>query len=109
MHREIMRPPDGFVVDHIDGNSTNNRRRNLRTCTRRQNLYNSRPRRGKSKYKGVRYEKRTKRWVAEITHRGRKYHLGSFKNEVEAAKAYDRKARQLFGPYARLNFPEDGP
>ena len=107
MHREIMQPPDGFVVDHIDGNSTNNRRQNLRTCTRCQNLYNSRPRCSRSQYKGVRYDKRTGRWVAEITHRGRKYYLGSFEDEIDAAKAYDRKARELFGQYAHLNFPEE--
>ena len=105
MHSQIMNALEGMVVDHIDGNGTNNRRTNLRLCTRAQNLYNSRPRASRSQYKGVRFDKRTGKWIAEITHRGRKHYLGAFDNEIEAAQAYDRKAGELFGPYARLNFP----
>lgn len=105
MHREIMQPPKGMVVDHIDGHGWNNLRLNLRTCTRRQNLCNTRPRGGRSQYKGVRYEKRREKWIAEITHKGKKHYLGAFDDEIEAAKAYDRKAVELFGEFARLNFP----
>ena len=101
MHREIMDAPDDKVVDHIDGNGSNNRRTNLRLCTRAQNLYNSKPRAARSRYKGVRYDKRKQKWTAEITY------LGSFDDEIEAAKAYDRKAREFFGEFARLNFPEE--
>jgi hypothetical protein len=107
MHREILNAPPDKVVDHIDGTGINNCQANLRLCTRAQNLYNSRPRAARSRYKGVRYEKRTGKWIAEITHRGRRYHLGSFDTEIEAARAYDAKARELFGPFARLNFPDD--
>ena len=107
MHREIMNAPDDRVVDHIDGNGTNNRRANLRVCTRAQNLYNSKPRPSRSQYKGVRYDKRKQKWVAEITHRGKKHYLGSFNEEIQAAKAYDPQARQLFGPFAHLNFPDE--
>jgi hypothetical protein len=107
MHREILNAPPDKVVDHIDGTGVNNRQANLRLCTKAQNLYNSRPRAARSPYKGVRYEKRTGRWVAEITHRGRKHYLGSFEDEAAAAKAYDAKARELFGPYARPNFPDE--
>jgi hypothetical protein len=107
MHREILDAPPDKVVDHIDGTGINNCQANLRLCTKAQNLYNSRPRAARSRYKGVRYEKRTGRWVAEITHRGRKHYLGSFEGETAAAKAYDAKARELFGPYARPNFPDD--
>jgi len=105
MHRQIMKPPKGMVVDHIDGNGVNNSRANLRTCTRQQNLCNTRPRGGRSQYKGVRYDKRRKKWIAEITHQGKKHYLGAFDDELEAAQAYDVKAAELFGPYARLNFP----
>jgi hypothetical protein len=106
MHRQIMNPPPGMVVDHIDGNGLNNRRGNLRICTRRQNVCNSRPRRSRSKYKGVRYEKRRRTWVAEITHLGRKIYLGSFASETTAAEAYDHKAKELFGHFAKPNFPD---
>jgi len=109
MHRQIMNPPKGMVVDHIDGHGVNNSRTNLRTCTRQQNLCNTRPRGGRSQYKGVRYDKRRKKWIAEITYKGKKRYLGAFDDELEAAQAYDAKARQLFGPYARLNFPTHDP
>ncbi|UCD53067.1 MAG: HNH endonuclease [Phycisphaerales bacterium] len=109
MHRQIMNPPKGLVVDHIDGSGVNNRRANLRTCTRQQNLCNTRPRGGRSKYKGVRYDKRRKKWIAEITYKGKKHYLGAFDNEIEAAQAYDAEAVELFGPYARLNFPAHDP
>jgi hypothetical protein len=109
MHREIMQPAQGMVVDHIDGNGLNNCRGNLRVCTPQQNTFNSRPRPKKSKFKGVRYDAETGKWIAEITHNGIKYHLGTFATEVEAARAYDRKAVELQGPYARLNFPEEWP
>jgi hypothetical protein len=105
MHREILNAPPDKVVDHIDGTGLNNSQRNLRLCTKQQNLYNSKPRAGRSKYKGVRYEKRTRKWIAEITHKGKRHHLGSFDSEIDAAHAYDRKARECFGPFARLNFP----
>jgi AP2 domain len=74
---------------------------------RSTSLQYTRPRGSRSKYKGVRYDKRRKKWIAEIYHKGKRYYLGSFDNEIEAARAYDARARILFGPYARLNFPED--
>jgi hypothetical protein len=105
MHRMLMRPRKGYVVDHIDGNGLNNRRCNLRVCTPRQNRANARPRAGTSRFVGV-YRKRGK-WVGGITSRGKYYYVGQFDDEVEAAKARDRKAYELHGEYAYLNFPED--
>jgi len=105
MHRMIMRPRKSYVVDHIDGNGLNNRRCNLRVCTRAQNQANARPRGGASQFIGV-YRHRD-RWLARATRRGKCYHVGIFKDEVEAAKARDRKAYELHGEYAYLNFPED--
>ena len=108
MHREIMAPPKGMVVDHIDGNRANNRRINLRICTLAENNRNAAPSRNStSRFKGVHWDKKSGRWVAAIYHNGRQMYLGSFDDEIEAAKAYDRKAREFFGEFARLNFPEE--
>ena len=105
MHRMIMRPRKGYVVDHIDGNGLNNRRSNLRVCTVAQNRANARPCGGVSGFVGV-YPKGNK-WRASITCRGEFYYLGLYDDPVAAAKARDRKAYELHGPYAYLNFPED--
>jgi len=105
MHRLIMRPRRGYVVDHIDGNGLNNRRCNLRVCTRRQNQANRGPCGGSSQFVGVSRER--DKWRAEIHYRGKHIYIGIFTDEAEAAKARDRKAYELHGEYAYLNFPED--
>jgi hypothetical protein len=105
MHRVIMNAPKGMLVDHIDHNSLNNRRSNLRVCTSSENHQNRERTRGTSNYKGVYREKRYRKWRASVHFEGRNYYLGSFSNEVDAAKAYDKKAGELFGEYAYLNFP----
>ncbi len=107
MHRMIMRPRKGYVIDHADGNGLNNRRGNLRECTTQQNRANARPRGGSSRFVGV-YRRKDK-WVAGLQYRGKYYYLGLFDDEVAAAKARDRKAHDLLGEYAYLNFPEDFP
>jgi len=103
MHREIMQPPPGYVVDHIDGNGLNNRRSNLRICKPAQNACNTRPARGAGRFKGV-FPAGTM-WGAAIWHKGQEYWLGLFDDEIEAALARDRKARELQGEFAWLNFP----
>jgi hypothetical protein len=105
MHRMIKRPRKGYVVDHIDGNGLNNRRCNLREWTVQQNRANARPRGGSSRFVGV--YRRGDKWVAGLLYRGKYYYLGLFDGEVEAAKTRDRKAYELLGEYAYLNFPED--
>jgi hypothetical protein len=70
MHRELMDPPKGMDVDHIDGNGLNNTRSNLRICTRRQNLCNRRPSGGTSRHKGVHYRKQIGKYAASIKSRG---------------------------------------
>ncbi len=105
MHREIMNPPDGMVVDHINSNGLNNRRCNLRACTHAQNLRAARPRPGtQSPFIGV--TRRGDRWRARIRYLGEDCYLGTFDDPVEAARARDRRAIELFGEFARLNFPE---
>lgn len=107
MHREVTHARKGSVVDHADHNTLNNRRCNVRPCTQAQNSANAKPRGGISGYVGV--HKNGKKWVAMITCRGRTYYLGLYNDPVEAAKVRDRKAYELHGPFAYLNFPEDFP
>jgi len=92
-------------VDHIDGNGRNNRRANLRKATKAQNQQNRRKfpsARYTSRFKGVYQNKRTGKWCALI----RKEHLGTFSTEEEAALAYNKAAKRLFGEFARLNVVE---
>ena len=110
MHREIMKPPPGMIVDHVKNNTLNNCRHALRVCTRKQNVHNlGKSARGTSGYKGVFWDKRMKKWCAKIVCDGKQYYLGYFDDEAEAARAYDRKAVELFGEFARLNFPHEWP
>ena len=110
MHRQIMQPPEGMLVDHIDGSKANNCRSNLRLCTRPENQRNARKERGcASQYKGVFYDKRCNKWFAKYRYQGKYHGLGYYDLEVDAARAYDRAAVQWYGEFARLNFPEEWP
>jgi hypothetical protein len=107
MHHEIMKPPKGLQVDHIDRNALNNRKTNLRPCTKAQNNRNTGPRRNSSsKYKGVFWDKCCRKWCARIRPNRKTIYLGLFTDEIEAALAYDRKAEQFFAEFAYLNFPQ---
>ena len=107
MHREIMQPPKGMVVHHINGNGLDNRRANLRVCTQADNIRSIGPQAGSSRYKGVWFDRANNKWVAGITVGHQTINLGRFESEVEAAKARDRKAFELWGEVAYLNFPEE--
>ena len=107
MHREIMNAPDGMEVDHINGNGLDNRRGNLRLCTKAQNQMNSAKRTGKSSiFKGVFWYKITGQWRAAIKIARKDIHIGYFDTELEAAEAYDKKALELFGEFAKPNFKD---
>ena len=93
------------IIDHKDRDPFNNQKLNFRFCTQQQNVWNQGPRYG-YKYKGVSYHKMAKKWSAQIVKNYKKKHLGLFNSDIEAAKAYDRAARKLFGEFAYLNFPE---
>lgn len=109
MHRIVMNAPKGVLVDHIDGNGLNNQKKNLRLCTNSQNLINrGLPSNNTIGYKGVSSNGNTGRfWKAEIKKDDKKIYIGNYKTPEEAAKAYDRKAIELFGEFAWLNFPDD--
>lgn len=94
-------------IDHIDCNGLNNQKNNLRICTNSQNAMNRIPIKGtSSKYKGVSFHNRDKKWYSYIKKNQKLINLGTFINEVDAAKAYDKKAIELFGEFAHLNFKE---
>lgn len=109
MHRLIMNPGEGKIVDHIDYNPLNNQRSNLRVCTHQENCWNKKKwmRNGFSIYKGVRLDRRKRRYGAKICFNSRDIEIGAFYSEIEAAKAYDAAAIKYFGAFANLNFPED--
>ncbi len=93
LHKEILKTPKRRVVDHKNGNSLDDRRDNLRIATYLQNSYNRRKKRNTtSKYIGVSLHKKSKRWEVKIKNRNKHIWIGRFKNEIDAARAYDRAA-----------------
>lgn len=103
MHRLILSAPRGSIVDHIDGKPWNNQRQNLRIVTQRQNLMNTKPRKNKSGFKGVGWYPAYQMWQVRVHLNGKANHVGYFKDPIEAARAYNVKALELFGEFARLN------
>lgn len=103
MHRLIAGARVGEVVDHINGNTLDNRQANLRRCTPAENMRN-RKRHANSTRRFCGVEQLRNRWRASITVDGVTRRLGSFPGEIEAACAYDRAAAELHGEFASLNF-----
>jgi len=105
MHRVIMKAKKGQQIDHRNRNGLNNRRCNLRFCNNSQNAQNGESHKNSSSiYKGVAWHKLAKKWMASICIKGKQIYLGLFISEAEAAKVYDKKAKELFGEFAKLNF-----
>ncbi|WP_435018454.1 HNH endonuclease [Tundrisphaera sp. TA3] len=107
-HRYITSCPPGLVVDHRNNYTRDNRRSNLRIATTAQNNCNLRRlKAGSSSFKGVHLEKKSGRWKAVIKPpsypRGKRLFLGTFVDELDAARAYNAAAREHFGEYAYLN------
>lgn len=100
MHRVIMNCPDGMEIDHKDHNRLNNRKNNLRICTSQDNAHNRRKFKS-SQYKGVTFNKHFGYYRAHIS-----ISIGTYLTAEEAAHAYDKKAKELFGEFAYLNFPD---
>lgn len=108
MHRLIMNAPDGFDVDHINGNELDNRRSNLRLCNRSENMGNIKKHSDNtSGYKGVYWRTDKNKWCAVIKINYKTKYLGYFVDVKEAARAYDIAAKNYFGKFANLNFPEN--
>lgn len=108
MHRVILQAAAGEMVDHINGDGLDNRRCNIRLCSREQNGMNRRrPAHNTTGYKGVKRHSKTSAlpWEARICAQREHLHLGSFATREEAARAYDRAAIKLHGEFASLNFP----
>jgi hypothetical protein len=106
MHRVIMNQPRGLLVDHKNLNTLDNTRTNLRLATRSQNMFNRKKIKSNtsSRFIGVCFDKRRKKWCAYITVEGKRIWLGTFDNEIDAALAYDAAAKKYHGEFARLNF-----
>lgn len=111
MHQIIL----GMCSDHKNGDRLDNRKCNLRLATQQQNMANTKKiirnndyHINSSKYKGVmKRSDYVSKWRARIRFNGKLIHLGNFDNEIKAAIAYDKKAIELFGEFACVNFPTD--
>ena len=103
LSRYIMKPPRDKYVDHINGDTLDNRRCNLRICTAQENNRNSIKKRvNTSGYKGVHWNKHSQKWTASICLNSKSIHLGSFTEVEEAVKAYNVAAKKYFGEFAKL-------
>ena len=103
LHQLVLGFPDS-IIDHIDGNKLNNQRKNLRLCNESQNRMNSRLSKNNSTgYRGV-WKTINNNFTARVKCCGKDYYLGRFKTAILAAKAYDKKIKELFGEFAKTNF-----
>ncbi len=100
MHRQITAAPAGMEVDHRNHTKLDNRRSNLRLCTRSQNTANTR-KKGKNLYRGV--VEQAGRWYGRIIVDGKFKSLGAFSNQEDAALAYNFAAVEHYGDFATLN------
>ena len=91
-------------VDHINNDPNDNRVVNLRWCTQQQNCWNrTKHVNTTSKYKGVTWNKLCNKWIAQIGYNGKVIYIGLFKDEKDAGRAYNVKAKEMFGEFAKLN------
>lgn len=104
MHRFILNAQKGELVDHVDGDTLNNRRSNLRICSLSQSNMN-RCGHGRSGYKGIIIDDRRQIFRARIKSNGAVFHGRRRKTAEEAARDYDELARNYHGEFAFLNFP----
>lgn len=107
LSRVLMNAPSHMEVDHISGDPMDNRKCNLRVCTRVENSRNTKSHaQGRSQYKGCSYNRTQggkRKWKAELHNQGTRHYLGYFLTADEAATAYNEKALEVFGTFARVN------
>lgn len=105
MHTFIMGTPKGMDTDHINHNGFDNRRCNLRICSRSQNLQNSQVmRKTSTNFKGIYWNKVHRKWLVSIKVNHQRVFIGLFESETEAANAYDEAAKKYYGEFANTNF-----
>ena len=103
MHKQIMCTPTGMDTDHIDMNGLNNQKGNLRVCTRSENLRNRRaPINNTSGQKGVHFDNKRNKWVAQLTLHGKNKHIGRFLTQNEARKSYQNACTKYHGEFANI-------
>jgi len=110
MHREILglAPGDGKIVDHMNRNSLDNRRNNLRLVTHSANMYNSKMQTNNtSGYRGICWHKTQKKWNVQIRVHGTRKYCGCFTEITEAISAYNTAAIEYWGKDAILNFHKE--
>lgn len=107
MHRQILSFPEGMEIDHINLDRLDNRRENLRICTRTENSHNM-PMlsTNTSGYKGVTWDKANNKWIAQIDVNKKHMNLGRFTDIIEAARAYNEAAIKHHGEFATTNLVE---
>lgn len=104
MHRLILGSLPGQVTHHHNDDGLDNRRENLCTCSHAENIRRQRMQRDRSsKFRGVSWDKKTKKWRVCIGLNGQRKYLGYFTSEINAALTYNKAAKELFGKWARLN------
>lgn len=104
LHRYILEPEDDYIVDHIDGEGTNNLLSNLRVVKQKENTWNrATPSNNTSGVKGVSWVSRSGKWISRITHNGKRITLGTFENFQDAVLARVEAEKELYGEYSRLN------
>lgn len=105
LHRMILNAPKGTQVDHIDHDTLNNRRSNLRLATPAENSRNMRKKTAKYEYKGIYFQ--YGHWAAAVRVNGETKRIGQLQSAEAAAREYDKLARFYHGEFACLNFPQE--
>jgi hypothetical protein len=107
LHKQLMNTPKGFEIDHANGDQLDNRRKNLRVCTHKQNMANIGKRSDReysSSYKGVTWSKVLGKWLVTASLNGKAKYIGTYNDQIKAANAYDQYAKRTYGEFAKLNF-----
>lgn len=107
MHRALLGKRAGPQTDHLNRNGLDNRKENLTPCIHQANRFNKDRSNLTSEFFGVSFNSRSKKWCADIKRYGKTKHIGAFKSEVDAARAYNTEAFKIHGTSARLNHVDE--